>query len=143
MAGDAKLAGILCEASRLADGRFAAVMGFGVNCASHPEGTPYPATHLGALADPSPTPAHLFHALSARLPDVLASWDRGRGFEAVRAAWLARALRRGTPMSVSARGDRRAGTFETIDAMGRLVLATAAGAVSISVGDVISTATAG
>lgn len=137
LAGEAKLAGILCEASRTDAGSFATVLGFGVNCASHPGGTPYPATDLATLADGRPMLDELFAALSATVPDALALWNRGSGFAAIRAAWLARSLPPGTAMSVGARGERRTGTFHSIDAGGRLVLATPGGLLSIEVGDIL------
>ena len=37
----AKLAGVLVEGTQLPGGAFACVLGFGVNCASHPSGLPY------------------------------------------------------------------------------------------------------
>ena len=40
----AKLAGLLLESATLADGSLACVIGFGVNCMSHPDGLAYPAT---------------------------------------------------------------------------------------------------
>lgn len=137
LAGEAKLAGILCEASRTEAGSFAIVLGFGVNCASHPGGTPYPATDLVTLMGERPMLDELFDALSATVPGVLRLWNRGSGFAAIRAAWLARALPPGTAMSIGAEGARRTGTFHSIDAGGRLLLATADGILSIEVGDIL------
>jgi BirA family biotin operon repressor/biotin-[acetyl-CoA-carboxylase] ligase len=51
--GGAKLAGILMESEN--EPRFVVVIGIGLNCAHHPDGTPYPATDLsaaGALVSP-------------------------------------------------------------------------------------------
>ncbi len=137
LAGTAKVAGLLCEASRLHNGLFATVIGFGVNRVAHPQGTSYPATDLFALGPARPSLEALFAALSDRFPDVLALWDRGRGFPAIRTAWLERALPSGTPISVSAKEARLSGRFETIDAEGRLMLATPDGVIGIDVGDVI------
>ena len=143
MAGDAKLAGILCEATRTKAGPFAAVLGFGVNCASHPAETPYPATDLVTLTRNRPMLEEVFAALSAAVPDALALWNRGAGFPAIRRAWLARSLPPGTPLSVGGSSERRAGTFHSIDAGGRLLLATADGILSIEVGDILLNESAG
>ncbi len=45
----AKLSGLLLEATTTPEGHFACVIGFGVNCASHPQGLAYPTTDLSAL----------------------------------------------------------------------------------------------
>lgn len=136
LAGEAKLAGILCEASRTESGSFATVLGFGVNCASHPVETPYPATDVMTLTGGRPVLDELFAALSAAVPDALALWDRGSGFAAIRDAWLARSLPPGTAMSIGTTGGRRTGTFHSIDDGGRLLLATHDGILSIEVGDI-------
>jgi BirA family biotin operon repressor/biotin-[acetyl-CoA-carboxylase] ligase len=46
LADGAKLAGILLESIKQADGRQAVVIGFGINVVAAPEGLPYPATSL-------------------------------------------------------------------------------------------------
>ena len=81
----------------------------------------------------------LLAALSAAVPDALALWNRGSGFSAVRDAWLARSLPPGTPMSIGTKGERRTGTFHSIDDGGRLLLATHDGILSIEVGDILLT----
>ncbi len=134
--GGAKLAGILVDGGRCRDGRFACALGFGVNRLSHPEGLPYPATDLFSIAPARPGLDTLMEALSAKLAEVLDLFDRGRGFAAVREAWLARALPRGTPMTVATSSVRADGVFETIDAGGRLVLTTSDGTIVIDAGDV-------
>lgn len=132
----AKLAGILVEGVRCRDGRFACVLGFGVNRVSHPSGLPYVATDLFAMSDRRPTLDAMVMALSAAVDAVVAVWDRGKGFDAVRGRWLAAALPEGTPMTVEAGATRADGRFRTMDAQGRLVLTTPAGDKVIEAGDV-------
>ena len=132
----AKLAGILVEGARLPDGRFACVLGFGVNRESHPAGLPYRATDLFAISPRRPDVAAVVSALTAAFHDTLTAWDRGRGFQAIRTRWLAQALPRGTPLSVAGSPGRRHGIFETIDDRGRLVLATDDGLATVDAGDV-------
>lgn len=132
----AKLAGILVEGVRCRDGRFACVLGFGVNRVSHPSDLPYAATDLFAMSDRRPTLDALITALSSAVDAVLTTWDRGRGFEAVRRRWLAAALPAGTPMTVGTGSGRADGEFHTMDAQGRLVLTTPDGDKVIEAGDV-------
>ncbi len=132
-----KIAGILVEGERLTDGRLAVVVGIGVNCESHPdlEGD----TPLADFASRGVAVEReaLFHALAARLAAEIALWDRGAGFAATRAAWLARSTGLGGPIRV--RLDRRTidGHFENLDDTGRLIVTRADGArEAFSAGDV-------
>ena len=131
----AKLAGILVEGTQTRTG-FAAVLGFGVNCASHPADLPYRATDLATLAPDGATRDALFGALSRRVAEGLALWAEGAGFAAVRQAWLARAVPRGTALAVARPEGRLAGRFSSIDADGRLILDTDRGLVTVEAGDV-------
>ena len=56
------------------------------------------------------------------MPIRLAEWNRGAGFAAIRAAWLARAAGIGGAIEVRLADRTLAGTFEAIDAAGGLVL---------------------
>ena len=83
----AKLAGVLIEAeSRGASS--AVAIGVGVNCAHSPEAD-YPVTSLAAQGLDVP-PEAVMTALAGEMKRWLGLWDRGAGFEAVRAAWLER-----------------------------------------------------
>lgn len=138
----AKLSGMLLEGATLPDGRFACVIGIGVNCRSHPTTTPYAATDLAAIGTTLADPADVFDRLAASLAHWIAIWDEGRGFAAVRTAWLKSAAGLGSEISVTTPTQRLSGRFETIDAQGRLVLATAGGCVTVEAGDVFVTAPA-
>lgn len=115
-----KSAGILIEGENARKG-LAIVVGMGVNCAHHPEGTRMAATHL-ADASAAATPERVFLALSAAMPARLAQWDAGCGFDAIRAAWLARASGIGQPILVRLDDVEIEGQFEALDEAGRLVL---------------------
>src|SRR6185312_16815404 len=78
--GGAKLAGILIEGE--SDPVFAVAVGIGVNCAHHPEGTPYPATDLAA-AGALVTPDALHAALVAAMALRLTQWAQGEGFTSI------------------------------------------------------------
>jgi BirA family biotin operon repressor/biotin-[acetyl-CoA-carboxylase] ligase len=126
-----KFAGILVEGEGTT-----VVIGLGVNCAHHPAGTEHPATDLAA-AGVRATPDSLFPPLSAAIVARLAQWDRGAGFAAIRGDWISRAAGIGKTVRVKT-GDRELnGTFEALDANGRLVLRLADGTMqAIAAGDV-------
>ena len=132
----AKVAGILVEGTRLPNGRAALVIGFGVNCGSHPDGLPYRTIDLGVAAGRPVEPQALLAGLSETMLDALASWQGGPGFDDVRRRWLARATPLGTALTVSGRDARMAGIFAGIDPEGRLLLRTETGEQTIDVGDV-------
>ena len=97
------------------------VAGIGVNCAHHPDDTRYPATSLAAHGV-AVTPADLFRALSGAMVTRLAQWDRGAGFAAIRAEWLAAAANLGSEIHVRLADREMTGTFESLDPAGRLML---------------------
>lgn len=132
----AKLAGILVEGTRCPDGRFACVLGFGINRQSHPDGLPYAATDLFSVSDARPSVDDIVSALSSCVDETLRLWDRGRQFDHIRDLWLGLALPPGTPMSVSTGPARSHGLFQTIDDRGCLVLTTDDGTATIDAGDV-------
>ena len=135
--GGAKLAGILLESAMLPGGRLGCIIGFGVNCVSHPENLPYRATDLGAVGDPGPDARAVLSRLASEIECKLATWRRGDGFPSIREAWLARAAGLGERITVAApRGGRLEGRFRGLDPAGRLLLETDTGNLVIDAGDV-------
>jgi BirA family biotin operon repressor/biotin-[acetyl-CoA-carboxylase] ligase len=138
LSGNAKLAGILIETERLADGRTAVAVGMGLNVAAGVacESGAAAIEGLGGSADP----AIVFEALAAAFAARLAEWDEGRDFAATRAAWTARALPPGTPMRVRLPAGTIHGTFEGLDASGGLTLRLPSGeAHTVRAGEVVLT----
>jgi BirA family biotin operon repressor/biotin-[acetyl-CoA-carboxylase] ligase len=126
-----KFAGILVEGEGPA-----VVIGIGVNCVHHPSGTDYPATDL-ATAGVRTSPESLLPPLSRAMLARLEQWDRGAGFAAIRADWLARAIGLGKPVRVRLAEGELVGQFEAIDPSGRLVLRLADGTMqTVTAGDV-------
>ena len=80
-----KAAGILLQQ----EGAMLAV-GIGVNLASHPEGTEFPAVSVNAATGNAPEPGAALHRLAGRMAAWYEVW-RTQGFRPVRDAWLARA----------------------------------------------------
>jgi BirA family transcriptional regulator, biotin operon repressor / biotin---[acetyl-CoA-carboxylase] ligase len=136
----AKVAGLLLEAHHLSASRaFAVVIGFGVNVASAPEGTPYPAAALGG-AVPGLAPADLMPALARSFAEHFAAWrsaagDAAQRFAATGRAWMRRAAGIGEPVMVRLPSGERSGRFAGLDSIGRLRLQTSTGVELIDAGD--------
>jgi BirA family biotin operon repressor/biotin-[acetyl-CoA-carboxylase] ligase len=131
----AKVAGILLEGE--SDPAFAVVIGMGVNCAAHPEGTPYPATDLAA-AGAKVAPSALFEGLASAIERRLAQWSGGVDFAAIRADWLARAAGLGQEISVRLPEREFTGRFEGLDETGRLLVMQADGVSAVTAGEVFA-----
>jgi BirA family biotin operon repressor/biotin-[acetyl-CoA-carboxylase] ligase len=131
--GGAKLAGILIEGAH--EPVFTTVIGVGVNCATHPAGTPYPATDLAA-AGALVTPDRVLAGLAAAMQRRLTQWGRGEGFAAIRADWLKRAAGLGEAIRVRLPEREFSGRFEGLDDAGRLLVADAGGVTAVTAGEV-------
>ncbi len=135
LVGTAKAGGILVESS-MAAGELIAVVGFGVNLASAPDGLGRAATHLGR-AGIAPRPKAFLHVLAGSMTGWLARWDEGRGFAEVRDAWVPRAGALGEELTVHSGSSRKSGRFAGLDAGGSLLLAMSDGKIErVAVGDV-------
>lgn len=134
--GGAKLAGILLESAVLPDKRLGCVIGFGVNCLSHPRALPYRATDLIEAGDVTADAGMLLAAIAASMETRLAVWDQGRNFATIRDMWLAYAAGLGERIKVAAPGRTLDGTFVGLDQAGRLMVETDAGIATLDAGDV-------
>jgi BirA family biotin operon repressor/biotin-[acetyl-CoA-carboxylase] ligase len=131
----AKLSGLLLESFGGAKTPFGCVIGFGVNCAAHPDDTPYPATSLAAIGARIDRDA-VFKALSDSVAAWLDLWSRGDNFPAIRRAWLDVAGGLDAPAKVQRNGNVLEGTFRGIDAQGRMLLERTDGIIeTIEAGD--------
>jgi len=120
--GEAKCAGILPE-SRSGGGaaEVVVVIGIGINLSSHPSGLGRAATDLAAQGV-TVTPDAMLGVLAQAMQRWLGVWDGGRGFAAVRAAWLAHGGAVGESLTVDTGRERIAGTFLDLDPGGALVM---------------------
>lgn len=127
LVGRRKVSGILPEALAADEGGRieALVLGIGVNVASHPDGTAWPATDL-ATAGVEIGLEPLLERLAAALDRWVALWRRD-GFSPVRNRWMSLALARGEPVELRLDGRTLSGRFVEIDPEGALVLAPADG----------------
>lgn len=122
-----KLAGILLESGTTGGAKLDwLVIGMGVNVVSAPKDTAFPATALadhGCTLGPGDLIAPIAHALS----HWIERW-RKDGFAPVRAAWYARAYRRGQAVQVRFENGAKSGLFVGLDDDGAMLLQTAGGA---------------
>jgi BirA family biotin operon repressor/biotin-[acetyl-CoA-carboxylase] ligase len=131
--GGAKLAGILIEGESTP--AFAVVIGFGVNCTSHPSISGFPAT---ALADAGGLvlPARLLEVAAAAMQRRMTQWARSEGFAGIRADWLKRAAGLGKDICVRLPEREFSGRFEGLDDAGHLLVRGPAGLVTVTAGEV-------
>ncbi len=131
---DEKTGGILIESSTIGE-TLVAVVGIGLNIATSPKGIDRPATHLAAHGASPETPT-LLPFIAASMASWLATWDEGRGFAAVREAWLKRALPIGERLTINTGQERVLGTFAGLDPDGALLLDVDGSARRFTFGDV-------
>jgi BirA family biotin operon repressor/biotin-[acetyl-CoA-carboxylase] ligase len=136
MVGGGKIAGILLESSIGQGGQVEHVVaGIGVNVGFAPQlpEMRYPGAALGGSVEAALE--RLARALAGRLAD----W-RHDGFEAVRAAWLAKAGPLGTEVDVRLGEEIVRGRFAGLDREGALLLDTTAGPRKIVSGELLGRA---
>lgn len=135
-----KLAGILLESSGQGGGLSYLAIGIGVNLTNAPSGDQVepravrPVSLLsdaGTQVDPETFLTFLAAAYAKHEEQFLTY-----GFEPIRTAWLARAARLGQTITARTSNSETTGTFETVDAVGNLVLKTARGRVNIPAADI-------
>ena len=131
--GGAKVAGILIEGE--SEPFFTVAIGIGVNCATHPSGTAFPATDL-AVAGALVSPERLFAALADAMERRLDQWRRGENFAEIRADWLKRAAGIGHDIRVRLPEREFSGRFVGLDEAGRLLVGGPAGVTVVTAGEV-------
>jgi BirA family biotin operon repressor/biotin-[acetyl-CoA-carboxylase] ligase len=138
--GGRKITGILVETASVSGAAVAfVVLGIGINRVSHPDDARYGATDLAAEGVAISLDA-LREALCTRLADWIVRWLTD-GFGPVRAAWLARAGRRGAVLDVRVGNTLISGTFCDLDGDGAMILETPGGERRrITAGDVAAPA---
>jgi BirA family biotin operon repressor/biotin-[acetyl-CoA-carboxylase] ligase len=136
LANGKKISGILLETEMTAGDRpDFVVLGIGVNLASSPTDTPYPATSLTAEGAHGITPPVMLPAIVRHFDKWLAQW-RDEGFAPTREAWLAIAMGLGEPIQVRLERDTLDGRFLDLDGDGALMLGTPSGNRRIAAGEI-------
>ena len=131
-----KVAGILLESEspRGEDAEFV-VVGIGINLASSPADTEFPATSIAEEELGRVSPAEALEAFAHHFEAWVRRW-REEGFAPVRVAWLARAISLGQPIRVRLAAATLHGRFLDIDEHGALLLNTAGEFRRISTGEI-------
>ncbi|MBI3451393.1 MAG: biotin--[acetyl-CoA-carboxylase] ligase [Rhodospirillales bacterium] len=131
-----KVAGILIETEGVGkDALDWLVIGVGLNIASHPEDTEFPATGLKFEAGVDFTAQELLETFTRHFLAWVNRW-LDDGFEPVRQEWRRRAKGINEKIAVRLPDGRVAGTFIDLDTDGALILETDAGRRRITAGDV-------
>jgi BirA family biotin operon repressor/biotin-[acetyl-CoA-carboxylase] ligase len=131
-----KLAGILLEARKLAEGAHALALGFGVNLGNSPPDVGVPVIALNEWAGEVPR-ERAFAALAQGLARELARLEAPGGFSAIRAGWLEMALPIGTPIRLRLASGERSGRFAGLDPEGALLIDTEGERSRIVAGEVL------
>ncbi|MGH7125885.1 MAG: biotin--[acetyl-CoA-carboxylase] ligase [Stellaceae bacterium] len=135
-----KLSGILLESSAASDGALDwLVAGIGVNVASHPAETAWPATSLAALGSTAVDIEDLLHGILDAFQAETTRWLE-QGFAPLRDDWLARAYGLGQPVGVRLPRESFSGRFVDLDHDGVLLVETAAGPRRIAAGEIFPAA---
>lgn len=140
----AKIAGILCEATRLGQNQaLVGIIGIGLNLVQHPNDLEKPATSVRALCGQRPLATDVLALLSKALMTRLDEWAEARGFGATRAHWLEVGHTLGEALTVHSNAPNSGvlssltGHFAGLDVDGALLLEGADGEVlRITFGDV-------
>ncbi|AJY46464.1 biotin--[acetyl-CoA-carboxylase] ligase [Martelella endophytica] len=130
-----KVCGILLEAEHLADGRFAVVIGIGVNVGFRPDDVPYEVARIAdyvAGADPSVLFAHLFQTMA----DEIEIWREGAGLAETMRRWRRAACGLNERIIVNLAREQVSGRFAGIDDAGMLIVETEKGTRTFAAGDV-------
>lgn len=118
----AKIAGILLETETAGgDALEWLIVGVGINLASHPENTPYPATDLRAHTGDVVTPEEMLGAFGRHFLSWTNTWLE-EGFAPVRAAWRGWAKGMGETIRVRLPHEELTGVFADLDTDGALLL---------------------
>lgn len=131
-----KASGILLE-SAMQDGKLGwLAIGLGLNLASHPDDTPYPATDLSDHMDLPPSNIEALEILANAFDTVFRQWEMG-GFETLLKAWRLVAHGLGEPIVARLEKQEISGIFLDIDEKGALLLKDKSGTThTIDAGDV-------
>ncbi len=131
-----KIAGVLVE-------RYegALIVGVGVNLEYYPEKVLFHATCLKEHVAELPTPVELAHIIADEYKASRILWEQN-GFDQVRVKWLKNAWKLHEEINIRQEDRSVVGIFETIDAIGALILKSADGLEhKLYVGDLIEEVT--
>ncbi len=129
-----KIAGILLETAGTVVPEYLAI-GVGINLATHPAESLFPATSLAALGVAVPSAREMLSELAVCFARWYEVW-RTDGFEPIRVEWMGQAARLGEPIHARLSESEVYGVFEGIDENGALLLRQEQHIVTIAAADV-------
>ncbi len=129
-----KISGILLETAGRSVPEYLAI-GVGINLATHPTESLFPATSLAALGATVPSAQEMLTELAANFAKWYELW-RHEGFGPIRAEWLAQAARLGEPIRARLAESEVCGVFDGIDESGALLLRQEQHTITIAAADV-------
>ena len=133
--GSAKISGLLLETGKTHHQSWV-IVGIGMNLASHPKDTPYPATSLGAHLEKPARPSEVLEVLSDRFEYWKSKFER-EGFDPVRKAWCEAAVNMPGPVTVRLPNEEFEGTAIDMGHNGALQVRLANGTIrEVHAGDV-------
>ena len=133
--GRAKISGLLLETGKTRNQSWI-IIGIGINLASHPSGTPYPATSLASHMTTVPGPETVMEILADRFAHWCDRYERG-GFEPVRQNWLSRAVNIPGPVTVRLPHESFDGQAINMNATGALQVRLSDGTIrNVHAGDI-------
>lgn len=131
-----KASGILLESAMQQNKVGWLAIGLGLNLATHPDDTPYPATNMSAHGIAAPGNLEVLEIVAAAFDSLYRQWQMG-GFAPVLEAWRMVAHGLGGPMVARLENQTIEGIFLDINEDGALLLKDAAGETHIiEAGDV-------
>lgn len=143
MIGTGKAGGILVESTAAPEGQgFLAVAGFGLNIVAAPADLGRAATAMCHHAS-VPGTDDVISALSAAMDRWLETWSQGKGFAAIREAWITRAGPMGEAITINTRGGLVRGTYRGLSDSGALLVECGGSLKEFTYGDVALVTDAG
>lgn len=134
--GGAKAGGILVESTtQIGSPGFVAILGFGVNVIEAPDEFGRAATTLSQHGT-QPSRDDLLAVLADHVDHRIREWDGGRGFSAIRQAWLERAGPEGEAITVNTADGRLSGNYRGLAPSGAMLAEISGTVREIGYGDV-------
>lgn len=128
MLGTAKAGGVLVESTTFSD-ETVVVIGIGLNVAVAPNVSGVATADLRSVLPTTVNLSDLRIRLGETVEEWIGVWSCGDEFTKVRTAWLKKAPKIGTPLTINAGGDVYSGQFAGLDETGSLCLTHPTGEV--------------
>ena len=133
-----KFCGVLIESNFIGETLNQLILGMGINFASFPKNTIFPATSLQDIGCRGLTRAIFLEKFLQNLRKYFVNW-RSRGFNRIKKAWLKRAYKLNQKVTLNTDGKKNIGKFVDIDNSGQIILVLSNGKKKLfNVGDILN-----